>query len=75
MSVHRDSDFAGAPQPNTYRLRGAGLTLQWQPDARLGLSATWARRLGDNPNPTATGNDQDGSLQTDRFWLTARYTY
>jgi hypothetical protein len=33
--------------------------------------ATWARRIGDNPNPTATGNDQDGSLISNRFWLAA----
>ena len=33
--------------------------------------ATWARRIGDNPNPAATGNDQDGSLVSNRFWLTA----
>ena len=29
------------------------------------------RRRGDNPNPTATGNDQDGSLRENRFWLSA----
>jgi hypothetical protein len=40
-----------------------------------GLKATWAHRLGDNPNPTATGNDQDGSLLKNRFWLVATLAF
>jgi hypothetical protein len=35
------------------------------------LKALWARRDGQNPNPTTTGLDQDGSKLNDRFWLTA----
>ena len=56
---------------NDYSLKGAGLALAWQGNSGLNLRATWARRIGDNPNPTATGNDQDGSLVSNRFWLTA----
>ncbi|NVO07914.1 MAG: ShlB/FhaC/HecB family hemolysin secretion/activation protein, partial [Rhodoferax sp.] len=44
-----------------YGLQGYGLALGWQTPAGVNLSASWARRLGTNPNPTATGNDQDGS--------------
>jgi hypothetical protein len=30
-----------------------------------------ANRLGQNPNPTSAGQDQDGSLIMNRFWLNA----
>jgi hypothetical protein len=35
------------------------------------LKVMVARRLGSNPNPTSTGQDQDGSLVLNRFWLSA----
>jgi hypothetical protein len=35
----------------------------------LAFKAVWSRRIGENPNPTNAGNDQDGSLNTDRVWL------
>ncbi len=60
---------------NTYSLQGAGLALAWQSSAGLNVKATLARRIGNNPNPTATGNDQDGSLTQNRFWLTASWTF
>ena len=28
-------------------------------------------RIGDNPNPSATGSDQDGTLNRSRWWLSA----
>ena len=31
--------------------------------------------MGGNPNPTAAGNDQDGSLTDNRFWLTANLAF
>ena len=55
----------------SYGLTGAGAALAWQGDNGLNLKAVWARRLGSNPNPTASGNDQDGSLDKNRVWLTA----
>jgi hemolysin activation/secretion protein len=55
----------------SYSLKGAGASLSWQAEFGLNLKATWAQRIGTNPNPTATGNDQDGSLHKNRFWLTA----
>jgi hypothetical protein len=45
--------------------------LAWVSTSGLSLKATWARRIGENPNPTLTGKDQDGTLQRNRFWLTA----
>ena len=75
VSVNANNNFAGAPMLNDYSLKGAGLALGWQSNAGLNLKATWARRIGDNPNPTNTGNDQDGSFVKDRFWLTASMAF
>ncbi|MFP5414654.1 MAG: ShlB/FhaC/HecB family hemolysin secretion/activation protein [Gammaproteobacteria bacterium] len=59
------------PGGRNYSLEGAGLGLAWQSDAGLQLRAQWAHRIGDNPNPTGTGKDQDGSLVKNRVWLQA----
>lgn len=56
---------------NAYNLSGYGLTLAWDGPYKTNVKAIWARRIGNNPYPTASGNDQDGSLKRDRFWLTA----
>ncbi|MFA6119719.1 MAG: ShlB/FhaC/HecB family hemolysin secretion/activation protein [Sideroxydans sp.] len=58
-----------AVTPNSYSLHGFGLSLAWEATFGLHAKATWARRDGDNPNPTAIGNDQDGSLKRDRWWF------
>ncbi len=71
VTLNRDNNFTGAAALNDYSLKGAGLAVAWQAGSGTSLKATWARRIGDNPNPTATGNDQDGSLTKNRFWLTA----
>ena len=71
VTVNHDNGFAGAPALNRYSLQGHGLALAWQAPAGLNLRITWARRQGANPNPTANGSDQDGSLELNRFWLTA----
>ena len=75
VSVNANNNFTGAPMLNDYSLKGAGLALGWQSSAGLNLKATWARRIGDNPNPTSTGNDQDGSFVKDRVWLTASMAF
>jgi hemolysin activation/secretion protein len=56
--------------PN-YSLKGLGMSLVWQTPMGGIIKAIWSRRMGDNPNPTATGMDQDGSLDMNRWWLTA----
>jgi len=71
VKVNRDNNFTGAPALNDFSLKGAGLALGWQADSGLTARITWARRLGENPNPTATGLDQDGSLVRDRLWASA----
>ncbi|MCX7178390.1 MAG: BamA/TamA family outer membrane protein [Proteobacteria bacterium] len=69
VTVNRHNDYIGAATPNVISLRGSGLALAWQTSSGLNLKLTWARRQGSNPNPTASGNDQDGSLKDNRLWL------
>ena len=57
--------------PNSYSLQGVGLAVTWSGPKALALRATWARRIGANPNPTLTGSDQDGTLVRNRLWLQA----
>jgi hemolysin activation/secretion protein len=69
VRMNRDNDYTGADHPNTDTLKGAGLSLAWTADFGLNIKATVARRIGHNPDPTSTGDDQDGSLITNRVWL------
>ena len=71
ITVNPNNNFAGATALNDYSLKGAGLSVAWQSGKGLNVKAVYAHRLGNNPNPTATGNDQDGSLDINRLWLTA----
>jgi len=75
VRVNVNNDFPGAPEKNHLSLRGAGLALNWVHGSGFSARLTWARRLGNNPNPTADGNDQDGTLIRDRFWLTAAWVF
>lgn len=59
----------------SYSLKGSGLAVAWQPRADLNLRATVARRHGNNPNPAANDNDQDGSLKKTRLWLNASLSF
>jgi hemolysin activation/secretion protein len=59
----------------SYSLKGTGVWLGLQSHAGAYLKAIWAHRLGDNPNPTSTGLDQDGSLDKDRWWLSAKLPF
>jgi len=69
ISTNHDNRFVGGASPNSYSLQGAGLSLAWQTELGPIIKATWSHRIGNNPNPSSTGNDQDGSLMVDRFWL------
>lgn len=51
-------------------LRGYGVSVGWQGSKSLNTRLTWARRIGDNPQPTAAATDGDGSLKRNRLWLT-----
>lgn len=73
--VNHHNNFADAALVNDILLRGLGLALAWQADSGLNIKGSWSRRVGDNPNATTTGNDQDGTRVTDRFWLNASLTF
>ncbi len=75
VTVNRDNAFPGAPAANDIKLDGAGLSFAWQAISGFSLKAAVARRIGANPNPTPSGNDQDGSLIKNRWWLTATLPY
>jgi hemolysin activation/secretion protein len=55
----------------SYSLKGAGLSLGWQTPVGANLKATWARRIGDNPGELPNGNDQDGTYDKNRYWVSA----
>jgi hemolysin activation/secretion protein len=71
VTVNPDSNFVGAATLNHYRLEGHGLALVWQSSTGLTLKASWARRIGQHPAPSANGRDQDGSQELDRWWFSA----
>lgn len=71
ITQNHDNDVGPPANPNRYELQGAGIAASWSGPRGLNLRATYARRIGNNPNPTARGTDQDGSLTRDRFWLLA----
>lgn len=68
VTVNARNDYRGASALNSYALSGAGLAVVWQVNRRTHARLTWARRQGDNPNPTLTGRDQDGTRVLDRVW-------
>ena len=75
VKVNRNNDFVGGAALNRIILRGGGLVFGWQGERGENLKLVWARRIGSNPNPTPAGNDQDGTLVRNRFWLTAGLSF
>jgi hemolysin activation/secretion protein len=66
---YRDAAYPGGPQNNAYVLKGYGLGFAYTAADGLQFKMTWATRQGDNPNPTQTGMDQDGTYDRNRYWL------
>ena len=56
VRVNNRNHFVGGADVNQFSLQGAGVTLGWQGVSGASVKATWARRIGGNPNPTATGS-------------------
>lgn len=79
ISVNKNNEFSGAPAVNVIALKGPGLAVGWRKNDGLSVQATYARRIGNNPNPITTdinrGADQDGTLRINRFWLTASHAF
>ncbi|MCF8193095.1 MAG: hypothetical protein K9J03_02755 [Candidatus Methylopumilus sp.] len=66
---HNLANTAVLSENNAYSLKGYGASIAWQGPYRTNVKATYAHRIGHNPNKTSTGNDQDGSKHYDVFWL------
>ncbi|MEI6761567.1 MAG: ShlB/FhaC/HecB family hemolysin secretion/activation protein [Betaproteobacteria bacterium] len=75
VTVNHNNDFPGNAPRNHLLLQGSGLVLGWNSERGTNAKITWSRRVGENPNPGASGNDQDGSLVTDRVWLLVSATF
>lgn len=63
--------FTGSEQRITLNLQGYGLSASWQAPMGISTKLTWSRRTGQNPKPTQTGTDSDGTLKLNRLWFTA----
>lgn len=70
VQVNHSANYAGAAALNSITLKGYGLGMRWTDPGNFALSATAAKRLGQNPlaSPT-TGKDSDGSKDAVRFWI------
>jgi hemolysin activation/secretion protein len=73
--VNHNNNFIGASSLNKFKLKGAGLSLNWQYNQSLKISSILSRRIGENPNLTSTGLDQDGSKDETRFWINVSYLF
>lgn len=56
-------------------IRGHGLGAIWQGPIGSVTKLMWSRRDGSNPRPTLAGNDGDGTLRINRFWLTTSIAF
>lgn len=61
--------------PRSYNLKGAGVSATWTGQSGWMAKTTYAHRMGSNPNPTTTGNDQDGTLHKHRVWFSLNRTF
>lgn len=62
--------------PAAYALRGSGVSVSWTGPSGIAVRATYAHRLGTNPNAnTTTSMDGDGSRRLHRVWLSASLSF
>ena len=67
--LQHDPSYPGGPQNNRNTYKGFGASIGYTNDDGVNFKATWARKQGHNPNPTQSGNDQDGTRDRNRYWL------
>ena len=74
-----NNGYIGAPALNRFALKGRGLSLGWRHASGLNVQATYARRIGQNPNANSSNVnhvvDQDGTLKLNRLWFTASMAF
>lgn len=60
--------------PNSYSLQGwgTGIRYNW---SKFRLEALFARKIGDNPGRSTTGEDADGTSRRNRVWLLATLNF
>ncbi len=78
VTINKYNAFAAATALNSYQLQGAGLWVGSSFQTGMGMAdikLTWARRIGNNPNASAQGLDQDGSLVLNRYLLNMKYGF
>lgn len=68
VKQYEDNPVASAG-PNNLTYKGVGAQVTWQGPYQSSFSGVVARRIGDNPNPTTSGNDQDGTKRTNVVWV------
>jgi len=61
--------------PNNLTYKGLGAQLSWQGPYNSSFSGVVARRIGDNPNPTTSGKDQDGTKLTNVIWVNGNIVF
>jgi hemolysin activation/secretion protein len=67
--LQHDPSYPGGPQNNQNTHKGFGASVGYTNSDGINFKATWARKHGNNPNPTQTGNDQDGTRDRNRYWF------
>lgn len=62
--------------PNSFTLKGYGVSIAWQPEKNMDLKATLARRIGESPIASpSTGMDGDGTKKINRLWVSASISF
>jgi len=54
---------------NSFNMQGYGVSLDWNGPYQTLLSGMFSKRIGNNPNPSASGADQNGGTHDYFFWL------
>jgi hemolysin activation/secretion protein len=68
--------LTGSDQKTTMSLYGRGLSADWQAPMGIATKFTWSRRNGRNPQANInTGNDSDGTLKINRYWVSATMSF
>jgi len=68
--LQHDPNYPGGPQHNLNTYKGFGASIGYTTEDGVNLKATWARKIGNNPNPNpVNGNDMDGTRDRNRYWL------
>jgi len=68
--LQHDPNYPGGPNNNRNIYKGFGASVGYTTEDGINIKATWARKVGNNPNPNPiNGNDQDGTRDRNRYWL------